>query len=33
MRIDIETKTSGDRVVKVESKDVARLIAYDTKST
>jgi hypothetical protein len=33
MRIDIETEASGDRVVKIEGKGMARLIAYDTKST
>lgn len=33
MRIDIETETSGDKVVKVDGKDMARLIAYDTKSS
>jgi hypothetical protein len=33
MRIDIETEASGERVVKIESKSVARLIPYDAKSS
>ena len=33
MRIDIETAPSGVRGVKIEGKDVARLIPYDTKSS
>jgi len=33
MRIDIETKTSGDRVVQIDGYDVARLIPFDTKSS
>lgn len=33
MRIDIKTEASGDRVVKVEGKDVARLIPENIKSS
>ncbi len=33
MRIDIETEPSGERVVQIEGKGVARLIPYDTKSS
>ena len=31
MRIDIETEASGERVVKIDNKDTARLIPYEVK--